>query len=63
MAKHDQQFFITSPAALTLHCHLDHQQRTLDKDDHTPRLGDGEERGKHAEHPVDVGPSDCDGGE
>ena len=62
MAKHDQQSFITSPA-LTLHRHLDHQQGTLDEDDHTPCLGDGEEGGEHAEHPVDVAASDGDGGE
>ena len=61
-AKHDQQSFITSPA-LTLHGHLDDQECTLYKDDHTPCLGDGEDRGKHAEHPVDVRPSDSDGGE
>ena len=62
MAKHDQQSFITSPA-LTLHRHLDHQQGTLDEDDHTPCLGDGEEGGEHAEHPVDVAAGDGDGGE
>ena len=61
-AKHDQRSFITF-AALTLHGHLDDQECTLDKDDHAPRLGDGEHGGKHAEHPVDVRPSDSDGGE
>ena len=61
-AKHDQRSFITF-AALTLHGHLDDQECTLDKDDHAPRLGDGEDGGKHAEDPVDVRPSDRDGGE
>ena len=61
-AKHDQRSFITF-AALTLHGHLDDQECTLDKDDHAPRLGDGEHGGKHPEHSVDVRPSDSDGGE